>query len=119
MLSQMIHSQNGWEKVSHTQSKLCPSVHPVHLSVCSSVCVSHRVRSVSPEPLNHFVTKLGMVVYNHEVMCLAEKLVHCLQCRGHSKGLYMIKIWLFLLYLLNCWFVCKQTWFGSSTSTAS
>ena len=24
---------------------------------------------------------------------------------------YIIKIWLFLLYLLNCWSVCNQTWF--------
>ena len=28
-----------------------------------------------------------MVVYYHEVMCHAEKLVHFLQCQGHSKGL--------------------------------
>ena len=29
-----------------------------------------------------------MVVYYHEAMCHAEKLVHHLQCQGHSKGLY-------------------------------
>ena len=28
-----------------------------------------------------------MVVY-YEAMCQAEKLVHCLQCQGHSKSLY-------------------------------
>ena len=33
-------------------------------------------------------TKLGMVVYYHEAMCHTEKLVHYLQCQGHSKGLY-------------------------------
>ena len=27
-------------------------------------------------------------VYYHQAMCLAEKLVHHLQCQGHSKGLY-------------------------------
>ena len=29
-----------------------------------------------------------MMVYYHEAMCLAEKLVHYRQCQGHSKGLY-------------------------------
>ena len=29
-----------------------------------------------------------MVVYYYEAMCHAEKLVHCLQCQGDSKGLY-------------------------------
>ena len=43
-----------------------------------------------PEPLNHFYfgTKLVMVVYYHEAMCHAEKLVHCVQYQGHSEGLY-------------------------------
>ena len=27
---------------------------------------------------------------------------------------YIIKTWLFLLYLLNCWSVCNQTWFDST-----
>ena len=31
---------------------------------------------------------------------------------------YIIKIWLFLLYLLNCWLVWNQTWFNSTTSEA-
>ena len=31
---------------------------------------------------------------------------------------YIIKIWLFVLYLLNCWSVCNQTWFGSTASKA-
>ena len=35
-----------------------------------------------------FFTKLGMVVYYHEVGCQAEKLVHNRQCQGHSEGLY-------------------------------
>ena len=43
-----------------------------------------------PEPLNHFYfgTKLVMVVYYHEAMCHAEKLVHYPQCHGHNEGLY-------------------------------
>ena len=65
----------------------------VRLSVCSSVRLSDRVRSMSPEPLNHFivvlvVAKLGIVVYYHKAMCHAEKLVHYFQCQGHSEGLY-------------------------------
>ena len=54
--------------------------------------MSDGICSVSPELVNHFfvvvVTKFGMVVYYHEAMCHAEKLVHHLQCQGHSKGLY-------------------------------
>ena len=57
------------------------------MSVCTSVHVSDRVCSVSPELLKIY-TKLGMVVYYHEAMCHAEKLVHYLQCQGHSEGLY-------------------------------
>ena len=60
----------------------------ITLSVCSSVCVSNCVLSVSPELLNlFFLTKLGVLVYYHEVMCLVEKNVHYLQCQGHSMGL--------------------------------
>ena len=31
---------------------------------------------------------------------------------------YIIKIWLFLLYLLSCCSVCSQTWFDSTASEA-
>ena len=62
--------------------------HFVCLSGCSSVRVSDRVRSISSEPLNHFFkTKLGMVVYFHRATCHVEKMVHYLQCQGHSKSL--------------------------------
>ena len=36
----------------------------------------------------HFVPKLGMVMQHYEPECYAEKSVHCLQCQGHSEGLY-------------------------------
>ena len=49
------------------------------------------------EPLNHFFTKLGMVVYYHEVKCYAEKLVLYLQCQGHSEGLYKQNMTIFLI----------------------
>ena len=58
------------------------------LSVCSSVHASYHVRSVSPELLNHFLLNFCMMEYYHEAMCRVEKLVHYLQCQGHSKGLY-------------------------------
>ena len=29
---------------------------------------------------------------------------------------YIIKIGLFLLYFLNCWSVCNQTWYDSTAS---
>ena len=36
----------------------------------------------------HFVTNFGMVMQHYEPDCHAEKLVHRLQCQGHSKGLF-------------------------------
>ena len=66
----------------------------------------------------HFVTKLGTVMQYYEPECCAEKLVHCLQCQGHSEGLNTSKILLCPLYLLNCRSVCYQTWFGSIASKA-
>ena len=54
--------------------------------------MSDFVQTISPEPLKHlkknFFTKLGMVVYYHEMECHAEKLVHYLQRQGHSEGLH-------------------------------
>ena len=29
-----------------------------------------------------------MVMQHHKLECHAEKLVHCVQCQGHSEGLY-------------------------------
>ena len=59
--------------------------HFVHLSVCNSVSVSNHVCWISPESLNHFfLTKFGMGVYYHEVMCHVNKLVHYIQCQCES-----------------------------------
>ena len=41
--------------------------------------------------LNHrtfFFTKPGRVMQHPKPECHAEKLVHCVQCQGHSEGLY-------------------------------
>ena len=36
----------------------------------------------------HFVAKPGMVMQHHKPKCHAEKLIHCVQCQGHSEGLH-------------------------------
>ena len=53
-----------------------------------SSCVRSCPLNISPEPLNSLFTKLGMVVYYHEAICHAAKLVRYLQCKGHNEGLY-------------------------------
>ena len=55
-----------------------------------------------------FLTRLGMVVYHHEVECHEQKLVHYLHCEGHSEGLWKAKYSYFLWYLLNSWSICNQ-----------
>ena len=58
-----------------------------------------------------------MVVYYHEAMCDVEKLVHYLQCEGHSEGLNNQSMTIFTIsYKLLV--VCKQTWFDSTVSEA-
>ena len=57
----------------------------------------------------HFVTKLGMVVYHYEANCRAEKNWFTIVNVKVTVRAYIIKIWLFLLYLPNCWSVCNQT----------
>ena len=99
MSGELVYCADVWHRFSKEQLLYYPPHPPINgdgwvyigitLSICSSVCVSDRVHSVSPEPLNHFLyTKFGMMVYYHEAMCHAEKLVHYLQCQGHSEGSY-------------------------------
>ena len=45
------------------------------------------VRTMSSEPHN-IGTKPGVVMQHHKPECHAEKLVDCVQCQGHRKGLY-------------------------------
>ena len=79
--------------------------------------VSDHICSVYRELLNHFFffTKLGMVVYYHEAMCLAENWFTIFNVEVTMRA-YIIKIWLLLLYLLNCCSICNQTWFDSTAS---
>ena len=62
----------------------------------------------------HFITKFGMVMQHHKPECLAETLI--LYSVKVTTGVYIIKVWLFLWYLLNCWSVCNQTYFDSIAS---
>ena len=36
----------------------------------------------------HLVTKPGLLMQHHKPKCHAEQLVYCVQCQGHSEGLY-------------------------------
>ena len=52
-----------------------------------SPCIRSCPLNISWTAQPHFI-KLSMVVYYHQAMCHAEKLIHYLQCQGHIKGLY-------------------------------
>ena len=86
-----------------------------NLSICSSVRVSNGVRPVSPELLNHFLPNL---VWWCIIMrrCVLQKNWFTIFNVKVTVRAYIIKILLFLLYLLNCWSVCNQTWCGSTAS---
>ena len=46
------------------------------------------VWTISSEPHTE-PAKPGMVMQHHKPKCHAEKLVHCVQCQGHSEGFYI------------------------------
>ena len=73
-----------------------------------SVCVSRFCLGDISLTAQPFVTKQGMVVYYHELECHAEKFVCYLQGQGHSEGIYVIKMWLFLLHFLNFWCIASK-----------
>ena len=86
------------------------------MSVCPIVSAQYLLKKRSTIFFFFFFTKLGMVVYFYKATYHAEKLVHYLPCQGHSEGLYNKKNKnYFLLYLLNCLFVCNHTWLDSTT----
>ena len=45
----------------------------------------------------HFVTKPGMVMQHQKPEWHAEKLVHFVQCQGHSEGLYNQNMTIFIM----------------------
>ena len=68
---------------------LCPSV---VLSVCPIVSAQYLLNRST------ILTKLGMVMYYHEAICHAEKLVHYLQYQGRSEGLCNQTLTIFTIF---------------------
>ena len=57
-----------------------------------------------------FLTKLCMVMHHQEPECLAEKnMVLIFKVKVTARA-YVIRVWLFTLYLLNFWSFRIQTW---------
>ena len=75
----------------------------ITLSLCWSVLIFFWSISSEPHNLVPSMNKLGMVVHHHEVESDAERLVYLLQGQGHCELFFLIKLWVFLLFLLNCW----------------
>ena len=67
--------------------------------------------------IKHFVFKLVIVIRHYESECHAKRLICNFKVKV-SAWAHLIKIWQFLLYLLNCWSLCYQTWFDSTLSQA-
>ena len=88
-----------------------------HPSVCPSVCVSHFVWTMSPEPLNRFKPNLVWWCILTRWCVIQKNWFNIFNVKVTLRG-YIIKIWLFLRYLLNCRSVCNQTWFVSAASEA-
>ena len=89
--------------------------HFVRLSVCSSVRLSDRVLSISPEQLNLPNPVWWCFTTRQRVMREKKKKMFTIfnikvTARAYKKRDF------FLLYLLNWWSVCNQTWFGGTAS---
>ena len=89
----------------------------ITLSICSSVRVSDRVRSVSPEQLNLFWPNLvwWCIILGR---CVVRKNWFTIFYVKVTVRADIIKIRLSSLYFLNCWSVGNQTWFCSTVSKA-
>ena len=70
------------------------------------LCVSDHVHSVSPELLYHFSPNLvwRCIIMRQSVM---QKNWFTIFSVKVTASTYIIKIWLFSQYLLNCWSVCN------------
>ena len=57
-----------------------------------------------------FVTKPNMATHHYKPECQVRKIGFYLQGQGHSNWIcvHTRKAWLFLLYVLNCWFFGDQ-----------
>ena len=104
--------QGGWWYIGITLS-VCQFV---RLSGCHPVRVSDFVRTISPEPLNHFKPNLVLwcIITRQIVRQKIKNWFPIVNVKVTVRA-YIIKIWLFLLYLPNCWSGCNQTRFDNTT----
>ena len=86
-----------------------------------SHCVGLSLFPVGPDGIlwttNHFRPNLVLWCIIMRWSCMWKNLFTIFKVKVTVRA-YLLKIWLFLLYLLNCWFVCNQTWYLSTTSYA-
>ena len=77
------------------------------------------VRTISSEPQNILSSNLVYLcdIISQSVMQKNWLTVFSVKVTLTARA-YIIKIWLFLLYLLKCWSVCHQTWFDGTASQA-
>ena len=64
-----------------------------------------------------FIAKPGMIMQRNKPECRGEKWFTVFNVKVTASA-FIIKMLLFLLYLLHCWSVCNQTWFESTVSWA-
>ena len=79
--------------------------------------MSDRVHSVSPEPLNHFLPDLVWWCTTTSQCVLQKNWFTIFNVKVTARA-YVIKIELFLVFLLNCWSTCNQTWLDGTTPYA-
>ena len=80
-----------------------------------STCQWMFVRIISFEPQNILLPNLVCLwsIMSQSVMQKNWFTVFSVKVTARA---YIIKIWLFLLFLLNCWYICNQIWLDSTAS---
>ena len=73
------------------------------------------VQMVSSKPSNILFSNLALwfIIMSQSVM--KKRLICYFKVKVTARA-HMIKIWQFLLYLLNCWSFCYKTWFDCTLS---
>ena len=72
------------------------------------------VQMISSKPSNILFSNL-VLWFIFMSQCCAKRLLAIFMVKVTARAL-VVKIWQFLLYLLNCWSFCYQTWFYSTLS---
>ena len=94
------------EVSSETIGLLCSrSLSQPRLQVSVNVSLNNILWIAEP-----FVTKPSMVIHHYKPECQVRKMGCYIQGQGHSNWVWVHskKSWLFLLYVLNCWFLGDQ-----------